>query len=702
MSKPSFLAELKRRNVLRAGVLYAGAVWALAQGIAQLRPSFGAPDWITRWFVIAGIIGFPFWLAFAWFYEFTPSGLKRDSEIDPVDSIAHHTGRMLNYWIFGVMAVAIVLLLTNTFVWHKGAPLQTGATSAKVLATTIPTKSIAVLPFENLSNDKNNAYFVAGMQDLILTKLADIGDLKVISRTSTLQYGSHPENLKLVGKQLGVATILEGSVQKAGDQVLINVQLIDSNTDSHIWAQSYQRTLNNIFGVEGEVTQKVADALKARLTPAEKARVTQVPTTNTKAYDAFLQGEYYWSHSFIPRNDETAAGYYDQATAQDPDFVLAWARLTHVLSGIARDSGSPTDAAQAKSALDHALALAPDSPDVRMAQGWYLDYVNKDLDGAMTAFSAVAGSQPNNAQALLAIGAMHAHKGQWKDALGFLRRAVALAPQDKGSLQELVTAYQALHRYPDAMRIAQRLVAVDPSDAASIASLMHSYTLMGDIGGALAAYQASPADARASSYLTYGYAHLQVLRRDYPAARNLLAGLRPVEGLSASTLEIVRGDVEQSAGDTVLAREHYLRARGLYEEELRRNPNSSRAYSGLAWVSAQLGQRKEAMAQATLSIRKDDAQKQSDPFRTECDHKLDMAQIQTVLGDAGAAVKLLDWLLARPTGDLISVPKLKLKPVWDPIRHDPRFQALLKKYAGGQPAEASSAAPGAPSTGATP
>ncbi|HXS04375.1 MAG TPA: hypothetical protein VN731_07855, partial [Rhodanobacter sp.] len=251
--KPSFFAELQRRNVLRAGVLYAGVVWALAQGLAQLLPLFGAFDWMARWFVIASIIGFPFWLVFAWFYEFTPQGLKRESEIDPTDSVARSTGRKLDFWIIGVLTVAVVLLLTDRLVPHKDAP--------KAIAASASAKSIAVLPFENLSADKDNAYFVAGMQDLILTKLADIGDLKVISRTSTEKYQSHPDNLKDIAQQLGVATILEGSVQKAGNQVLINVQLINTQTDAHIWAQAYPRTLDNIFGVEGEVAEKIAAAL---------------------------------------------------------------------------------------------------------------------------------------------------------------------------------------------------------------------------------------------------------------------------------------------------------------------------------------------------------------------------------------------------------------------------------------------------------
>ncbi|MGH8118849.1 MAG: hypothetical protein ACREP0_07540 [Rhodanobacteraceae bacterium] len=283
MAHRGFWRELKRRNVLRAAVLYAGAVWALSQGVSQPSPAFGMPDWVTRWFVIACAIGFPFWLAFAWFYEWTPQGLKRESEIEADASITRSTGRKLDKWIIGVLALAVVLLVSGYLIPRKAA--------APVTASAIPAKSIAVLPFENLSGDKNNADFVAGMQGMILAKLGDIGDLKVVARTSTTDYASHPEDTRIIGPQLGVATLLEGSVQKAGNQVLIEVRLVNAGSGGQIWAQTYQRTLDNIFGVEGELAQKVADALQAKLTSAEAVRMANVPTKNPAAYDLFLRAE---------------------------------------------------------------------------------------------------------------------------------------------------------------------------------------------------------------------------------------------------------------------------------------------------------------------------------------------------------------------------------------------------------------------------
>ena len=279
--KRSLFAELKRRNVIRAAILYVGAVWALAQGISQLGPAFGIPVWGTRWFVVAGAIGFPFWIAFAWFFELTPEGIKRERDVEPGESTTAQTGRKLDFAFIGVLAVAVVLLLTDRLVLNQSVNQPPNAV--------IPDKSIAVLPFDNLSADKGNEYFASGMQDEILTRLSGIGDLKVISRTSTKRYESHPDNLRVVATDLGVANILEGSVQKAGDSVRINVQLIDARNDAHLWAQTYDRRMSNVFVVESEVAQQIAEVLKAQLSPRETSALAAPPTLNAAAYDQFLQ-----------------------------------------------------------------------------------------------------------------------------------------------------------------------------------------------------------------------------------------------------------------------------------------------------------------------------------------------------------------------------------------------------------------------------
>jgi TolB-like protein len=269
------LGELKRRNVFRAVALYAAAAWLLVQVATQVFPFFHVPEWVVRWIVVASVIGLPPFIAFAWYYEFTPEGLKRQSEVDLEESIVHLTARKLDRWIIVLLVFIALLMVVQVFVRRPAAE----STDAGAAADAVPPKSIAVLPFENLSKDENNAYFATGMQDEILTRLAGIRDLKVISRTSTAQYASQPPNLKIVAEQLGVANILEGSVQKAGEQVHINLQLIDARNDSHLWAQSYNRELKDIFAVEGEVAQSVADALKAQLMPLVERATAVRPTT---------------------------------------------------------------------------------------------------------------------------------------------------------------------------------------------------------------------------------------------------------------------------------------------------------------------------------------------------------------------------------------------------------------------------------------
>src|SRR5215470_3799779 len=290
----NFFGELKRRNVIRATILYLGAVWALAQGISQLGPSVGAPEWATRWFLVAAGIGFPFWIAFSWFYEFTPEGLKRESEIDPAESIKQHTGRKLDFAIIGVLAVAVVLLLTDRFALAPGreAALLARAAPNESKLSVIDAKSIAVLPFDNLSSDKENAYFTDGVQDEIRTHLAKVADLKVISRTSVLQYKNGvARNLRKIGEELGVAHVVVGSVQRAGNKVRVNAQLIDARNDAHLWGQTYDRDLADVFANQSEIAKAIADQLQAKLSAAEKKAIEQPPTTDLAAFDLYSRAK---------------------------------------------------------------------------------------------------------------------------------------------------------------------------------------------------------------------------------------------------------------------------------------------------------------------------------------------------------------------------------------------------------------------------
>jgi TolB-like protein len=294
-----FLTELKRRNVYRAAVAYGVVAWFLTQLATQVFPFFEIPDSAVRFVVIALAIGFPIAMLLSWLYEFTPEGIVRTEDLHPAEarSIQRATGRILDFIIIGVLLMVIAMLIIGRLPFYR----QTGES--------ISQKSIAVLPFENLSRDPDNAYFADGIQEEILTKLTNVRDLKVISRTSTAKYQSKPDNLKAVAQELGVSTILEGAVQKAGDKVRVNVQLIDAHADTHLWAKSYDREFKDVFTVESEVAQEILEALQAKLSPSESHALASVGTRDTEAYDFFLRGEY----EFHQAESSLAADALDRA-----------------------------------------------------------------------------------------------------------------------------------------------------------------------------------------------------------------------------------------------------------------------------------------------------------------------------------------------------------------------------------------------------
>ncbi|MGH8113800.1 MAG: hypothetical protein ACREPS_01910, partial [Rhodanobacteraceae bacterium] len=358
-----FFAELKRRNVLRAAVLYVGAIWALAQGIAQLAPAFGAPDWITRWFVIASIIGFPFWVAFAWFYELTPHGLKRESEIASGDSIARSTGRKLDFAIIGVLALAVVLLLTNTLVWHRGSGFARRAAETAGSQQPIPAKSIAVLPLVNESGNKDEQYFSDGLSEDLITALAQFSGLKVVGREASFRFRGSDEDSTIIGRRLGVANLLEGSVQRVGDTVRVSTTLIRASDGSIVWSQHYDRPFKDLFKLQDDITRDVAGALKAELLTTAGAVVQsdRPPGGNLDAYIAFLRGR---SQSGNEAELHDAVKANEEAIRIDPHYAAAYAALSNDWSVLGEEflQGTKMHEAYAKSmaAANTAIALDPD------------------------------------------------------------------------------------------------------------------------------------------------------------------------------------------------------------------------------------------------------------------------------------------------------------------------------------------------------
>src|SRR5690348_1670322 len=363
MAHSGFWRELKRRNVLRAAVLYAGAAWALAQGLAQLLPLFGDYGWIARWFVVAACIGLPFWIAFAWFYELTPQGLKRESEIAPGDSVARSTGRKLDKWIIAVLVVAVVLLLANTFAWRKGAGLA--ADSVPAIASA---KSIAVLPFQDLSPRHDHGYFSAGMAEELLNALARVQGLKVAGRASSFYYGGRNADLRTIGHALNVANVLEGSVRTQGDAVRISVQLIRTSNGFEVWSQSYDGNLGNIFDLQERIARAITDHLKIVLSDPEQTRLVPVATTSAEAYADFITAQTLVNKRVgdsLPR----AIALLQKATRLDPEFARAWSKLAVAYAVLAQYVSGDWNAnwSMSDDAAHRALALDADDAEAYAA-----------------------------------------------------------------------------------------------------------------------------------------------------------------------------------------------------------------------------------------------------------------------------------------------------------------------------------------------
>src|SRR5204863_655958 len=375
----------------KIAVAYAVVGWLVIQVSSTVLPTFHAPEWVVQTLVMLVALGFPIALLIAWAFELTPEGLKRTED---VDLAASERQSRKHIWIFVVLvgaALSIALFFVGRYTSREKTPRQSEAAT-----TAIPQKSIAVLPFENLSDDKNAAYFADGIQDEILTKLASIADLKVISRTSTARYKSKPEDLRTVSQQLGVATVLEGSVQKAADKVRVNVQLIDARADSHLWAKSYDRDIKDVFAVESEVAQEIADSLKAKLSPAEASTVASAPTQDTVAYDFFLKGDFEYrlaSASLRPETYDQAAAWYEQAIAHDPNFAIAIAHL--VICKLNRhwfvENLTAAQLAEIKDMAEHAVSLAPGAADAHVALGLYHYFGFRDYQQALAEFARALG-----------------------------------------------------------------------------------------------------------------------------------------------------------------------------------------------------------------------------------------------------------------------------------------------------------------------
>ena len=668
--KPSFFSELKRRNVYKVAVAYAVVGWLLAQIATQIFPFLEIPNWIVRLVIVLIAIGFPIALVIAWAFEATPEGIKRTEVADAKHEHSH--GKTWIYVVIIGAAISVALFFVGRY---------TAGNNASAARTELPAKSIAVLPFENLSSDKENSYFADGIQDEILTKLATIADLKVISRTSTEKYKSKPEDLKTVSQQLGVANVLEGSVQKVGDKVRVNVQLIDARADSHLWAKSYDRDIKDVFAVESEVSQEVADALQAKLSPDEANALAAAPTKDAEAYDLFLKGEYEEreaENSLKAEPFDRAAIFYQQALDRDQNFALAAARLaeSRILRHwfVTRFTENDPAVGEIKSLADRALTLAPNLAEAHIALGSFYYYVKAQYEDALKELGRALELQPNNIRVLEVSAYIYRRQGRWKLSLDQLAKCEERDPQNASLAANIASSYGELRMWPEAKRAGARSLALDPHNNLGINIFVLSCVNgEGDLNEAKRAIVPGLRVVTFTTLLSAIEPYVHVLDRDFAAARKACEteSANPDENRSRLMALVV---IDLLTNDALSAADEIEKVHDLLEARLRERPNEAFTLIELAWVNLALRNNPEALRLATQAAQSTPVEKDA---LTGPAILTGLAQIQARAGEATAAVKTLQRLLAMPAGFSVSIARLKIDPIWDPIRNDPGFQQLL-------------------------
>jgi TolB-like protein/predicted Zn-dependent protease len=671
MNPEKFFTELKRRNVYKVAAAYAVVAWLLIQVATQVFPFFEIPNWTVRLVVLLIIIGFPIALVIAWAFELTPEGLKRTEVADaaPVPRSRSHA------WIYVVLiagALSAGLFFLGRF---------TASTKQSVPAE-VSSKSIAVLPFDNLSRDPDNAYFASGIQDEIITSLAKIADLKVISRTSTQQYQSKPGNLSEIAKQLGVANILEGSVQKVADQVRVNVQLIRVASDSHLWADTYDRKLVDIFAVESEVAKAIADALQAKLTGGEQQALAVKPTNNSEAYDAYLRGLALEARtSTSPSDSEKVVGFYERSVQLDPAFALAWARLSRANAQM-YFSGLDTTSARrdaTERALNTAQKLQPNSPETLLAQAYYQYWVLRDYELAKATFGRVRELLPGSSEVPGALALIARRQGHWDQSVAYWEQTLALDPRNTQWLGSAAQTYAMLRQFPDALKTYDRVLDLVPNDLDTIASEAAIYQAEGNLeqaGKLLAGVNAqTPSLAAFIPKMTQLF-----LERHFDEAIRLIHS-RLTESRDLPDFERLFEPLflvlaQECAGDVAGGRATAQQMLPSLETFGKKAPNNPFFALGLSLVHAVLGEKDAAIKEAERAITLLPSAKDAVDGPTYEEH---LAWVEVMVGDKNRAIPRLQRLLAIPYINCLTPALLRLDPKWDPLRGDPRFQKLCEE-----------------------
>lgn len=662
-----FFAELKRRNVYRAAAAYGALSWLLIQITTQVFPFFNIPNWTVRYVIVLLLLGFPLAMSAAWIFEWTPQGLKRTDDIPPSQSAGRSSGRKLDFLIIAVLLIVIAIL-----VWQRFAPARE--------------KSIAVLPFENFSTEKENVFLADGIQDDLLTNLAKIKDLRVISRTSVMQYrNAETRNIQEIGKALDAANILEGSVRKVGDRIAVNVQLIDARTDRHIWAERYDRKIADAVSMEGALATEIANALRATLTPEEKVRVEQKPTQNADAYVLYLRALPYEQGSDTLLEDyKKAEKLYNEAIALDPNFALAHAHLASTCAGIYHFY-EPLDSwkTRARTAAETALRLQPNLAEGHFALGQCIYWIDANYDGALAEFNVAQGLSPNNASIGLFVGAIYRRRGEWQECLATFEKSQLLDPQNSNIIRNVMFVNSALRRWPEAARAAQRYRAMAPNSlVAKIQSGYINFQWKGDVSAVAGSVADIPPNDDPDGSVTSVRWDGAMLERDFAKAKQLLDSI-PLTDVSYLTggltpKSFLVGCTALALGDDALARDNFELASKTFEIAAAEAPNSADRHANLAMCYAFMGRKEDAIREGRRAVElKPESKDASDGAIMSCC----LALVYARVGENALAVQLIERLLRTPgavdsVNYSITVYDLKFRWEWDPLRTEPAFQKL--------------------------
>jgi TolB-like protein/Tfp pilus assembly protein PilF len=678
MDPRHFFAELKRRNVYKVAVAYLVAGWALAQGLAQVLPVFSIPNWVIQLLVVLIVMGLPVALGLAWAFELTPEGLKRT---ETADAMPEATRRKKYVWIYVVVIGGLLSIGLFFLGRYSAAPAQYAAVNTSV-------KSIAVLPFENLSDDKQNTYFAGGVQDQILTNLAKVSELRVISHTTVRQYKSgEPRNLREIGRQLGVTHILEGSVQRAGDRLRIAAQLIDARTDSQVWAETYDRTAADLFAIQSELAESIVSQLQAKLSPQQKADIEARPTQDLVAFELYLRAKQIVD-SYLIADDVRAAVLsalqsLDQAIKRDPDFVSAYcyiARANDLLYFFDLDP-TPDRIIRAEVAVKAALRLRPDSAEAHFAMADFLFRCHRDYDGALKELAIARPGLPNDTAFFILSGYINRRRNNWAQAERDFSDALALDPRNPNAYNLLADTYNLQRRHLLAAQVYDRVLAA--GERTPIVFFRRDLALFYRTGNSTELRQvlSTNPDMDIGGGQTPIRVFLALIDGNFAEAGRVLAA-SPREDFQDIDYSFYypkawfEAMIARTKGDSARATAAFSAARTILEQRLAVKPEDARTLAVLAQVDAGLGRKELAIQEAKHAV---DLMPVSKDVYDGALVLEGLGQVYTWTNEPDRAIELLQKLVAMPS--YVNYARLKLHPMWNPLRGDPRFQKIVNSLA---------------------